>query len=670
MDKRASRGGHDAAKGAEPAAAADGPGQPGQSVQSPQPGHPAQPAQPAQPVRPDHVVVFVHGMGRALKGGTLQEWAQPLMLSLHDLSLDMVPQTTHPHLVITKANAVGDAPEVLVKVLRGVAGHEPDYLTVLMTEASWGRDFEPASAASTYSWALRTALRVYMRSVQLIKWNLHPGRRRASPAWFGAWLRQLVLTSLAAFAGFFILLAVLVVLLLIIILAWIPGPGRWVGKLVTLFADFLGDPQVWKRKPLQAAAMRQRVVDTLQRWGHGTGTEVTVVAHSQGAAITGQVLFQNQARATNFVSVGSGLDLLGYAQWGGGTGEDPVMDWLANPLRPRWINVWGKFDFVPAGPISTHANGRLPVFGKIYARDSEGDGGPGPEEHPVYNRSALIYDHIVYSKNRVEVLDPLARLVLDPPLPDPAGLAFRMLDGDRRLRPHRVMVKSLGVTRLLAVITSALSAPAALAWLGSLDWARNLVQCGLPGAGQDPWWSAWLCSGPTYHWAHWQDLGVLAVTTAVFAGVLVGLLNGPVWGVLHDRLQRMRKPSFRQSSDPTRNLPASPWWYVTWYLLIVTAVAVAVPFMLAWPDLPWLAVVVLVLALWALCFTRTSITGLPARTGEPVRAQLAAAPQRAAPQPPPGVVRGERQQAQPTGSASLPANTVTGAADQRSRSGS
>ena len=659
MDKRASRGGHGAAEGAE---AANGPGRPG------------------QPGRPDHVVVFVHGMGRALKGGTLQEWAQPLMLSLHDLSLDMVPHTAHPHLVITKANAVGDAPEVLVKVLRGVDGHEPDYLTVLMTEASWGRDFEPASAASTYSWALRTALRVYMRSVQLIKWNLHPGQRK-DIGWLGAWLRQLVLTSLAAFAGFFILLAVLVVLLLIIILAWIPGPGRWVGRLVSLFADFLGDPQVWKRKPLQAAAMRQRVVDTLQRWDQGSGTEVTVVAHSQGAAIAGQVLFQNQARVTNFVSVGSGLDLLGYAQWGGGTGEDPVTDWLANPQRPRWINVWGKFDFVPAGPISTHANGPLPVFGKIYARDTEGDGGPGPEEHPVYNRSALIYDHIVYSRNRVEVLDPLARLVLDPPPADPAGLAFRMLDGDRRLRPHRVMVKSLGVTRLLAVITSALSAPAALAWLGSLDGTRNLVQCGPPGAGRDPWWSAWLCSGPTYHWAHWQDLGVLAVTTAVFAGVLVGLLNGPVWGVLHDRLQRMRKPSFRQSSDPTRNLPASPWWYVAWYLLIVTAVAVAVPFMLAWPDLPWVAVVVLVVALWALCFTRTSITGLPARTGSvpvagavPAQAPGAAAPpaepRRAAPQPPPAVMRGGRQHAQPTGSASLPANTVTGAEDQRSRSGS
>lgn len=603
--------------------------------------------------KPDHAVVFVHGMGRALKGGTLQEWAQPLMLSLHDLSLDLVPDDgQQPHLVITRANAVGDAPEVWVKVLRGFANGTPDYLTVLMTEASWGKDFEPASAASTYSWALRTALRVYKRSVQLIKWNLYPGIRRPSPAWLGAWLRQLAFTALAASAGLVILLAVLVVLLLIIVLAWVPGPGRWVGKLVSLFADFLGDPQVWKRRPLQAAAMRQRVVDTLQRWDHDAATQVTVVAHSQGAAITGQVLFQNQARATNFVSVGSGLDLLGYAQWGGGTGEDPVVDWLASPARPRWINVWGKFDFVPAGPISTHANGVLPVFGKIYARDTAGDGGPGPEEHPVYNRSGLIYDHIVYSRNRVEVIDPLARLILEPATAS-GGLVFRGLDGDRRLRPHRVMVKSLGVTRLLAILTSALSAPGALAWLGSREWARALVQCGPPDAGQDPWWSSWLCSGPSYHWGHWENWGVLALTTAVFAGAFIALLNGPVWGVLHSRVERLRKPSFRQSSDPTRKPPGNPWWNVGWYLLIVTAVAVAGPFLLAWPDLPWVAVVVSVALLWALCFGRTGITGLPART---LRQAGTAVLQPAA--------------RQPTTSGSLPVNTLTGADDQRSRSGS
>ncbi|MCU1518085.1 MAG: hypothetical protein JWQ75_2806 [Pseudarthrobacter sp.] len=578
---------------------------------------------------PDHVVVFVHGMGRALKGGTLQEWAQPLMLSLHDLSLDHDSGTNDPPLVITSANAVGDAPEVRVKVLRGHITGKPDYLDVLITEASWEKDFEPATATSTYSWALLTAARVYWRSVLLLEWNLYPGKRNVrSAGWLAGRALQILLPSLAAVAGVFILAAVLLALLVLILLAKIPGPGRWVGKFVSLFADFLGDPEVWKRKPLQAAAMRQRVRDTLQRWNHGLNVDVTVVAHSQGAAITGQVLFQKgaeRARATNFVSVGSGLDLLGYAQWGGEGGGDPVQDWVDHDKRPRWINVWGKFDFVPAGPISTRTNGRLPVFAKIYNRNGEGDGGPGPEEHPVYNRSGLIYDHIVYSRNRIEVIDPLARLVFSPP--ENAGLAFRGIEQDRRLRPHRVMVKSLGVTRLLAMVTGGLSAPAALAWLGSEPWARTLVQCGPAGTGQDPWWSSWLCSGPAYHWGHPADWGVLSLTAAAIAAVVISILNGAVFGILHTLLERRRKPSFRQSSDPTRGLPGDPWGKVAWYLASVVAVAVVVPVVLIRPELPWLGAYLAVAALWGACFTRTGITGLEARQplgSAPVPEQAAA----------------------------------------------
>ena len=54
-----------------------------------------EPRRDAAERRPDHVVVFVHGMGKALKGGTLQEWAQPLTQSLNDLSLDMSPADAH-----------------------------------------------------------------------------------------------------------------------------------------------------------------------------------------------------------------------------------------------------------------------------------------------------------------------------------------------------------------------------------------------------------------------------------------------------------------------------------------------------------------------------------------------------------------------------------------------
>ena len=581
-------------------------------------------------ILPDHVVVFVHGMGKALKGGTLQEWAQPLMLSLHDLSVDTVGISEKPPLIIASADAIGEAPEVWVKVLKGLDDDgTPQYLNVLMTEASWGKDFEPATASATLSWALATAWNVYTRSVDLLRWNLYPGTKDlGSWRWLGTKFLHLVLPLVAYVVGFVLVAAALVLLQLVILLAKVPVVGRWVGGFVTLFADFLGDPQVWKRKPLQAAAMRQRVRDTLRRWNHDLNVPVTVVAHSQGAAVTGQLLFQdseNRAKVTNFVTVGSGLDLLGYAQWGGPDGDGPVADWLALPLsdRPRWINVWGKFDFVPAGPIATDAAGRLPLFAEIYNRDDDGDGGPGPEEHPVYNRSALIYDHIVYSKNRIEVMDPLARLIFDPPdqpVPDfgsnPEVLAFRGMDNDGRLKPHRVMVKSLGVTRLLAAMTGTLAAPAALAWLGSMQWAQRLVQCGPPGAGQDPWWSSWLCSGARFHWNSLADWPVLGLTAAVIAGVVIGLLNGFVWGLLHRRLERRYRASVSLSSVPGAT-PGIPWWNVAGYLGSAAALTVVLPILLVRPSLPWLLAYAAGAALWAVCFTRTGITGLAARVLPP-----------------------------------------------------
>ena len=575
---------------------------------------------------PDHVVVFVHGMGKALKGGTLQEWAQPLMLSLHDLSVDSVGITADPPLIITSAHAVGDAPEAWVHVLHGYAADgKPQYLKVLMTEASWGKDFEPATASATFSWVLGTAWKVYTRSVDLLRWNLYPGTKDlADWRWLGTKFLQIVLPLVAYIAGFVLVLAALIALQVLILLAKLPVVGRWVGSFVSLFADFIGDPTVWKRKPLQAAAMRQRVRDTLGRWNHGLNVPITVVAHSQGAAIAGQLLFQdsgNRPHVTNFVTVGNGLDLLGYAQWGGADGVGPVEDWLGLPLgdRPRWINVWGKFDFVPAGPIATVATGRLSIFAKIYNRNVQGNGGRGPEEHPVYNRSALIYDHIVYSKNRIEVIDPIARLVFDPqdgPVDDPNGapepLAFTGITGDTRLKPHRVMVKSLGVTRLMAVVTGVISAPAVLAWLGSMSLARAAVQCGSGEGGKDPWWSSWLCSGGTYQWNNLADWPILCLAAAVIAAIIIGLLNGWVWGLFHGWLERRYRASVTLSSVPG-SAPGNPWAKVAGYLGCAVALSVVVPILLVRPSWPWLLAYAAGLLLWAVCFTRTGITGLGAR---------------------------------------------------------
>jgi hypothetical protein len=385
---------------------------------------------------------------------------------------------------------------------------------------------------------------------------------------------------------------------IVVRLSHIPGIGRLLSSFVSTLADFLCDPQAWGRKPLQAAAMRQRVRDTLLRWDHDNSIDVTVVAHSQGAAIAGQVLFQGEkrGRATNFVSVGSGLKLLGYARWGGQS-VDPVADWLENP-EVRWINAWGKFDFVPAGPISTESNGTSPVFRKLYDRASLGDGGPGPEEHPIYNRSALIYDHIVYSQNRIEIIDPIARLVLGPSN-EPGSLWFRGIDNDRRRRPHRVLVKTLGLTRVLSVATGILTAPFLLAWLEAQSWVRSIARCAATPSEQDPWWSVWRCSASGAWW-------VLIVAAAIITGALIWTLNALIWNWLHERVERRRKKN--------GDLHGHRWWNVVTYLACVGALTVALPLIVASPgDAFKIAYPLAAAVLCGACFIGTRIQPLPAR---------------------------------------------------------
>lgn len=578
---------------------------------------------------PDHVVVFVHGMGKALKGGTLQEWAQPLAQSLSDFSLDDVPDSPCAPLIIDKATAVGDTPEMRVWVLREhEKGQEPLYASVLMTEASWGADFAPATATDTYWWGWTMASRVFDRSMYLLWWNLYPGRLSSkNPFWFLKRVQQIILCTVAAVVGFILLIPALILLGALILLANVPGIGRFVGAFVALFADFLGDPQVWKRRPLQAAAMRQRIRHTLAPWDNEK-VPVTLVAHSQGAAVAGQVLFQHGkngriATVTNFVTVGSGLSLLGYAQWGG-SGTDPVDDWMKN-TNIRWINMWGKFDFVPAGPISTDLNGTTPVFKKVFDRDNPEEAGPGPEEHPVYNRAAVIYDHIVYSRNRIEVIDPIARLILPAKevhgdSPPPVRVVPIGDQGDRRLKPHRVLVKGLTAARALSIVAGIGMAPAVLFELKSFGWVRTLLQCSATEDEQGPWWSVWLCYGSSFSWAAAGDWLVLGFVAAVIAGVYIAILNGPVWGSCHGMVERRRKDApkrpHHKPGDLARNRPGKkagkPWRGV--YLYIASAcVATLVPLFFVAGISATLVGVLTAVVLFAESFRGVGITPLAAR---------------------------------------------------------
>lgn len=290
-------------------------------------------------------------------------------------------------------------------------------------------------------------------------------------------------------------------------------------------------------------------------------TPVTVLAHSQGAAISAHVLLQGGVRAQNFICVGNGLPLLGYARWGdfilrkhhmhdesvfGAMGLrkvtptpllDPIQDWKNHASNLRWVNLWAKFDFVPAGPVGgTAGQDNEEAFKNMYTGSMGND--YGPEEHGIYNSSALIKDHIVYSKNRIEVIDPVAqRIFRDSAIP-PKAIPPKKVIGDlwlptlatgsptidTRLKVHQRMVKCLGTGRVLAFMAGAL-----LSWQLLRNTALTETLFRIP-----------LVNIPQMQWFRQNDGLTWLTVTALLGVIILQILNRWLWEVLHGRVERRR----------------------------------------------------------------------------------------------------------------------------------
>ncbi|ALE05870.1 hypothetical protein AL755_10970 [Arthrobacter sp. ERGS1:01] len=601
--------------------------------------------------KPDHVLVLVHGMGPELKGGTLQEWAQPFLQSLNDIALDhrdALPRGSlfhdYPALIVDAADAVSDAPTTWVRVLKAHPVVGDEYLDLVITEASWGNDFIPATVRATYDWSWGVMVTVVRRAARMVWWNMYPRAHAGLWGWILRRLRDGAMALICAVAFPAIILG-MILLALAILGTPIPAVGRLVGKLLTAFADFLGDPATWQRKQMQAAAMRQRVAETIERWPDdhlattAKPTRVSVLAHSQGAAISAQVLLQGRVAASNFICVGNGLPLLGYARWGGrsqagGTTmapkRNPVQDWLECSPGLRWINLWAKFDFVPAGPVASDAGANnTEAFRELYGRSPEES--PGPEEHPIYNSSALIKDHIVYSQNRIEVIDPVAQLIYiaaDQPATTPGQLWLPPLTVPRnslvpalqtRVKVHRLLVRCLGMARLLAFISGAIMVVPLLAKVTAWPWVGRLTFCKITALNNQI--VLWPCTQAP-EWHRPGDWWILIVGIIVLGCLTQQVVNGWIWGMLHGRVERRR-------TLMGAHVPQAGFGALVCYLACVLLLAVALPLAVvellsAHPatvsgaGLAWAAgYVALAIALTVLSLVGRPIAARPARRNPP-----------------------------------------------------
>jgi hypothetical protein len=89
----------------------------------------------------------------------------------------------------------------------------------------------------------------------------------------------------------------------------------------------------------------------------------------------------------------------------------------------------------------------------------------GPEEHVVDNRLSVTTDHVTYTQNVVQVIDPVARLIAEPEAFDPLAAS-----GARDVQRHVTAVTGLLLSRFVCAVVAVLATPLVMRRLDSAGW--------------------------------------------------------------------------------------------------------------------------------------------------------------------------------------------------------
>lgn len=325
-------------------------------------------------------VVFVHGIGQQLQGQTLLAWAEPMARVADRIGREEGGGGVR----IVESTLRGDGPsECILETGSAAAGTQR---RLILSEARWADAFLAMSAEETSGWARRFALGATLRvarhllrltrpalasAFKLVELAVPPTtvmdstylvRLAALTAVSGVVLIRVAVIGVAVLALSVIAPVMLVLgfggLALLVVARRLPVVGGRVAGLITALTSSVGDAGAWTTRPLRAAAMRGvvRAEVCRARTRVGVAGRVMVVAHSQGAAVAFDTLFGDDdplASDVNVVAtIGAGVSLLGAPRFQSTEPRfTPVSAWASMSPRPRWVNIWGMWDPVSAGPI-------------------------------------------------------------------------------------------------------------------------------------------------------------------------------------------------------------------------------------------------------------------------------------------------------------------------------
>ena len=488
-------------------------------------------------------LVVVHGIGAQRPGESLLEWAEPLLRRI-----DWVSRGTGGDGVDFGAVELSsDTRDEVNARARYTVDGVPRELVLVVSEARWAESFLALDAGEVFRWGASFVWRAMIRL----------GAHFSRVLWVDPWWRLPGAVAVAALWPALVAgaLAVSVLLPLLSVLLLVPGLSALVRAATAGLAEFVGDVAVWTRRPVRAAAMRAVVREGIRSASvraamiardegvDGEHSRVVLLAHSQGATIAAQTLFDPATREVRipvdaFITVGATLTLLGSPRWTSGrlaavrtalagAGRavrefNPVAEWARLSHPPRWLNFWAVWDPFTPGPVSDSVRARARRWRESYgARVAPS---LGPEEHPVHNYSNPLTDHAGYSANTAQVVDPVTRLLLGLEAPrreDAPGRADAHARSVRELATGRLLVLALAVALGLEMQPWLAAAAAVVGlWLnGSLwrhwteraEWRRPLQPARGPWLGGyllrlgllagiwlalggweriDPWWAA------------------------------------------------------------------------------------------------------------------------------------------------------------------------------------
>jgi hypothetical protein len=341
---------------------------------------------------------------------------------------------------------------------------------------------------------------------------------------FGAGLVTAFLLTVALILILPVLLAP--VALVLSVLMRVPLIGSRVRRYTLGITSFIGDAAVWTNSTSKAATMRDVVLAEV-REKRKIAQEVFLLGHSQGAAICAQAALgpgtDSSCEVDTLITVGGANALLRMrnASLLNPTGFFPVRAWSLR-ANMRWVNFWATWDPVSSGPIvddEKDADSRaremyefpeyveneakvvvatmgfppdpppkaLDALGPGTARQnavyaekqrlltdldwiSTLNGVCGPEERIVHNRSSMFRDHTTYPSNILQVIDPIARMLM--------GRNFEQLKYPKDLewRKERLMssVRELAIAKGLCFFIAVICTPWVLARLEgrSIGWQQ------------------------------------------------------------------------------------------------------------------------------------------------------------------------------------------------------